>query len=428
MSLPERALAVREASRALLAAGSEARAAALRRAAEALLDRRAEILAENAADLEAGEGLAAPLRARLGLSERKLATLAEGLRRVAEAPEPVGRTLRRTELAPGLRLEQQTVPLGVVLVIFESRPDALPQIAGLALRSANGLILKGGAEAARSNAALHRVWVEALAPLPAAAVELVASRADVAELLALDDRIDLVIPRGSNALVRSIQASTRIPVLGHADGVCHVFVHASADVEAAARLVVDAKTDAPSACNAMETLLLDRALPEPAQARILDALRAAGVELRAGTDCPWPLPPAPSLHHEYGEPTATVQVVDGLDAAVAHVHRWGSGHTDVICAVNPAAIEGWLDRVDSASVFANASPRFADGMRFGLGAEVGISTSRIHARGPVGVEGLLTTRWRLRGHGDTVGPFTRGERAFTWRALEPEPGRRPGGS
>jgi delta-1-pyrroline-5-carboxylate synthetase len=417
----ETARAVRAAGRAVAAAGAEARSEALRRVAAALRSRTGDLLEENAADLAAARegGLAAPLLSRLGLTASKLSGLAEGLERIAAAPDPVGRYLRKTELAPGLILEHQTAPLGVVLVIFESRPDALPQIAGLALRSGNGLLLKGGAEAARSNAALAEVIREALAPLPAAAVTLAASRADVARLLALDDCIDLVVPRGSSAMVRAIQGATRIPVLGHADGVCHVYVHSAADLERAAAIAVDAKADYPAACNAMETLLLDRVLVERGAARVLDALRAAGVALHAGSDCPWTLPPAPALHHEYGDLACTVQVVDGVRGAVEHVGRHGSGHTDAIVTEDDAAARQFLDQVDSACVFVNASTRFADGARFGLGAEVGVSTSRIGARGPVGVDGLLTTKWRLTGRGDTVAPFSRGERAFTWRPLDP---------
>ncbi len=411
----DRARAVREASRALVAAGGPARAAALERVADALETEQDALLAANARDLAASEGLAPALAARLKLTPVKLATLAAGIRQVARSPEPLDRVLRRTELAEGLVLEQRTSPLGVLLVIFESRPDALPQIASLALRSGNGLLLKGGSEAAHSNAALADLIRRAIAPLPADAVTLVETRTDVAELLALDDVVDLVIPRGSNAMVRRIQDSTRIPVLGHADGVCHVFVDAAADLGAAERVVVDSKTDYPAACNAMETLLLHRALD--GAERLLDALRAAGVALHAGTDCPWDLPPAPGLHHEYGELACTVQVVPDVRAAVAHVNRWGSGHTDAIVTSDPAAAATFRDGVDSACVFVNASTRFADGYRFGLGAEVGISTSRIHARGPVGIDGLLTTRWLLEGHGDTVAPFSAGERGFTFRDL-----------
>ena len=419
------AQAASQASRALQTLPSEARAAALERIGDALWDRRAEILKANAADVADGERavaegrLSAALAARLGLTERGLAGLRDGLRAIAAQPEPLGRVRSRTELAAGLVLRQETAALGVLLVIFEARPNALPQIAGLALRSGNGLLLKGGSEAARSNRVLHRVWCDALAPLPAASLGLVESREDIASLLALDDVIDLVIPRGSNALVRHIQAHTRIPVLGHADGICHVYVDAAADPDKAEAIVIDSKTDYPAACNAMETLLVHRSLVGGLADRLLATLQAAGVVVHRGPNAPWPdLPEAPSLAHEYSDYACTIEVVDDVGAAMDHVARHGSGHTDCVVTDDPAVAARWLAEVDSACVFHDASTRFADGFRFGLGAEVGISTGRIHARGPVGVEGLLTTRFKLEGSGHTVAPFTRGEQAFTHRKLD----------
>lgn len=302
----------------------------------------------------------------------------------------------------------------MLLVIFESRPDALVQIASLAIRAGDGLILKGGREAARSCAALHRLVCAAVRSVGGGAtdglVASVASRGAVGSLLGLSDVIDLVIPRGSNALVASIAAATRIPVLGHADGVCHVFVHASADPAKAVAVVVDAKADYPAACNAMETLLLHRPLVGTSlAAQLLAALAGAGVGLRCGpaaAACGWPplatLPPAPGLHVEYGSLDCCVEVVDDTAAAVAHAHRWGSGHTEAIVAQSAPDVALWLSSVDAACVFANASTRFADGARFGLGGEVGVATGRLHARGPVGVDGLLTTRWLLVGDGHVV--------------------------
>jgi gamma-glutamyl phosphate reductase len=309
----------------------------------------------------------------------------------------------------------------VLLVIFESRPDALPLIAALALRAGNGVILKGGREAARSNAVLREVIAAALAPdVPAEAVALVEGREAIADLLALDDVIDLVIPRGSSDLVRHIQANTRIPVLGHAEGVCHVYVDAAADPEKAVAIALDSKVDYPAACNAMETLLVHVAAWEAGLGpRLAEALRGAGVALFAGprlaARVDWP--PAGDLHHEYGALACAVELVDDVEGAIEHVHRYGSGHTECVVTRDPAVARRFLDGVDAACVFHDASTRFADGFRFGLGAEVGISTSRLHARGPVGVDGLLTTRWLLEGRGDTVGPFSRGERRFTHRPL-----------
>jgi delta-1-pyrroline-5-carboxylate synthetase len=421
------AAAARDASRVLQGLTSEARASLLHRMADALVAERATILAANESDLaeareaEAKGEMSAALVARLVLDAKKLGKLAEGVRAVAAQDEPLGRVLAETELAPGLVLRKETAPIGVILVIFESRPDAVPQIASLAVRSGNGLLLKGGKEAARTVRAIWEVLTRALEPdVPASLIGLVESREGVSSLLAHADLIDLVIPRGSNQLVRSIQENTRIPVLGHADGICHVYVDEVADMDKARAIVLDAKTDYPAACNAMETLLLHQALAADGRAEaLLTALRQAGVTLRGGPKAcaTFGLEAAPSLHHEYGDLEATVELVSDVDAAIEHIHRHGSAHTDAIVTESEVAASRFLGAVDSACVFLNASTRFADGYRFGLGAEVGISTSRIHARGPVGVEGLLTTRYKLVGQGDTVGPFSEGARHFTHRKL-----------
>ena len=297
----------------------------------------------------------------------------------------------------------------------------MPQISALSLASGNGLLLKGGKEAAHSNAAIHQVIGDAIesgsnGEIKRDIIALVESRGQVADMLSLDDVIDLVIPRGSNALVSYIKANTRIPVLGHADGVCHVYLDASADADAAAKIVVDAKTDYPSACNAMETLLLHRdTVSNGVSATALMALRAAGVRCLGGPEamkqglCDTP---AVEMKCEYGDLTCMVEIVDSMDDAIDWIHKYGSGHTEcIVCSPESPAGEEFLRRVDAACVFRNASTRFADGFRFGLGAEVGISTGRIHARGPVGVEGLLTTKWQVRSQSvDIVADFA-GENA-----------------
>lgn len=424
----QRACATREAGRVLAGLPGARRTAMLERMAELLLARQTEILAANAQDVADGaeavrEGrMSAALAARLQLTPAKLQALASGIRAIAAQPDPLGRQLTRRELAEGLVLQQLSVPLGVVLVIFEARPDALPQVAALALRSGNGLILKGGREAARSNRVLHACICQALGEeVPEAVWTLAQTRDDIAELLALDGLIDVVIPRGSGAMVRSIQERTRIPVLGHAEGVCHIFVDRAADLAQAAEILVDAKTDYPAACNAVETVLLHEELLAAGRASgLLQALERAGVHVYGGprAQAELGLPAAASLRHEYSDLACAVELVSGLDAAIDHIHRWGSGHTEAILSQDPCRVEQFLARVDASCVFANASTRFADGWRFGLGAEVGISTGRIHARGPVGVEGLLTSKWVLRGSGDTVAPFSRGERSFSHRDLE----------
>ena len=427
MDTRNQAQLARQGGRKLQALSSPERSELLHKVAAALTTHADSILEVNALDVADGaqavaEGrLSESLAARLQLSRTKLEALSTGIHAIAAMDEPIGRILRRTELASGLELRQISSPLGVLLVIFEARPDALPQVAALALRSGNGLLLKGGSEASRSNLLLHRIISEAIGTMiPATTIGLVESREQVADLLKLDDVIDLVIPRGSSSMVRHIQSNTKIPVLGHAEGVCHIYVDQSADLEQALPVILDAKTDYPAACNAMESLLLHKSTLDDGRAQaILGALAKAKVAVYGGPKAHKCLgiEPALNLSHEYSDLATTVEIVDDLDQAIEHIHTHGSGHTEAILTTDPAAAERFLSSVDSACVFHNASTRFADGFRFGLGAEVGISTSPIHARGPVGVEGLLTTRWQLRGHGDTAAAFGSGERSFTHRVL-----------
>ena len=429
VSGPEaRARASRDAQRALAAAGADRRSAVLRRLEALLVAREGDLLEANRRDLAEARkaGLTGPLLDRLALSPGKLATLREGVAQLAGNPDPLGRVLERRELDEGLVLSRVTSPLGLLLIIFESRPDAVIQIGSLALRSGNGVLLKGGSEATGSNRALVACLRDALSAegLPPEAVTGVEGRQAVAHLLELDHLIDLVIPRGSGALVRSIQSSTRIPVLGHAEGICHLYLDARADPDMAARLAVDAKCTYPSACNAVETILVHRAFL-PHLGRVGGALRDAGVEVRADAEAlsliPGAVPAGPEDGAtEYGELIVAVRVVGSLDEAIRTIHQNGSAHTDAIVTSDPEAARRFLDGVDSASVFWNASTRFADGFRYGLGAEVGISTGRIHARGPVGVEGLLTSRWLLTGSGQGVSDYGPGGRTFTHRTLPPE--------
>jgi len=416
---------LRDAQRRVSAADGASRTSALRHLARLLRDRRADILEANSRDLGHADaaGLASPLLSRLRLTEAKLETLCTGALQLAGQVDPVGAVSRVTELDEGLILRRTASAIGVLLVIFESRPDALVQIGSLALRTGNGLLLKGGSEAMHSNRVLFECLRDAAlaAGLPADFLGLVEGRRAVHRLLELDSMIDLVIPRGSGELVRAIQGATRIPVLGHADGVCHLYLDAAADVEMASRLAVDSKCDYPSACNAAETLLVHRDFL-PGLATVGTALARAGVELVADEAARAVLPmastaSAESWGREWGGPTLAVRTVASLDAAVEHIHRFGSGHTDAIVSNDAASTEEFLRRVDSASVFVNASTRFADGFRYGLGAEVGISTGRIHARGPVGVEGLMTTRWLLEGEGQVVADYSAGVRDFSHRDL-----------
>lgn len=404
----EMAVAARDCSRRLQAVSSEERKQILLNIADALQSREKEIRIENEADVVAAQeaGYEKSLVARLVLKSEKIVGLANNIRIIANMEDPIGRVLKRTELAEGLILEKTSSPLGVLLIIFESRPDALVQIASLAIRSGNGLLLKGGKEANRSNGILHKVITEAIPDtVGSKLIGLVTSRAEIPELLKLDDVIDLVIPRGSNKLVSDIKSSTKIPVLGHADGICHVYVDKSANLEMAKQIVLDAKTDYPSGCNAMETLLVHKDLVEKGWLNSISVdLRSEGVTLYGGPKASSLLnvPLARSLHHEYCSLACTVEIVDDVYAAIGHINLYGSAHTDSIVTEDHEVADVFLRQVDSAAVFHNASTRFSDGARFGLGAEVGISTSRIHARGPVGVDGLLTTRWLLKGNGQVV--------------------------
>lgn len=404
----EMAVAARECSRRLQAVSSKERSKLLLDIADALEENENLILTENAADVAAAQqaGYEKSLISRLALKPGKVSGLANSLRVLANMEEPIGRVLKRTELADGLILEKTSSPLGVLLVIFESRPEALVQIASLAIRSGNGLLLKGGKEAKRSNAILHKIITSSIPEsIGKKLIGLVTSREEIPQLLKLDDVIDLVIPRGSNKLVSQIKASTKIPVLGHADGICHVYVDKSADKDMAKQIVLDAKTEYPAACNAMETLLVHKDLAQTDFVNdLIVELQIKGVILYGGPRASSLLniPEARSFHHEYSSLACTIEIVDDVHAAIDHIHQHGSAHTDSIVTDDRDVAELFLHQLDSAAVFHNASTRFSDGYRFGLGAEVGISTSRIHARGPVGVEGLLTTRWLARGNGQVV--------------------------
>ena len=340
------------------------------------------------------------------------------MRVLIDNPDPVGKPLLRRELDDGLVLEQVRVPIGVLLIVFESRPDAVIQIGSLALRTGNAVLMKGGSEALHSNRALTDLLREALTEAGAHpdVVQNVEGREAVTDLLAMDEYIDLVIPRGSAQLVRSIKSASRIPVLGHADGICHVYVDAAADPDMAVRVTVDAKTNYVAVCNAAETLLLHRDFP--AGSAVVEALLEAGVEVRGDKAVQAMASGVVAASEsdygqEFGDLTIAARVVDGLESAIEHIHSYGSAHTDTIVTEDPRNARHFLDTVDASSVFWNASTRFADGFRYGLGAEVGIATGRVHARGPMGAEGLFTTKWLLSGNGHVVGDYGPGKRSYT---------------
>ena len=400
----------------------ELRNRALLAMAEALRVHSAEIGEANGRDLEASRDLGDALQKRLVFDEKKLRGVVDGLEALASLPDPLGRMLTRTELAEGLHLRRVTCPIGVIGIIFEARPDALVQISSLCLKSGNAVLLKGGKEALHTNRILAEVIRNATEAvgLPGDWIQLLETREEVNGMLRLNEYIDLIVPRGSNSFVKYIMENTTIPVLGHSAGLCHLFLDASANLEKAVAIAVDAKTQAPATCNTVETLLVHKDAASRLLPAVCDALRNAGVELRGDemsrSIVTWMKPATEEdWSTEYLALILSVKVVDDLAAAIAHINRFGSHHTDAIVTEDAAAAELFQRRVDSADVFWNASTRFADGYRFGLGAEVGISTSKIHARGPVGLEGLTIYKWLLSGQGDTVAPFADGRRAFTHR-------------
>ena len=395
-------------------------ASALDRSADELFSANQQDM-HHAASRSAGDALPASTLARLNLTEVKLHEMVEQIRSVAALPDPLNRKLDAIELDEGLNLEKISVPLGVLAVIFEARPDAVTQIASLAIKSGNAVILKPGREVEHTAEAIVRVLRSALASESIAqdAISLVLGRESVADLLAMHDLVDMVIPRGSKSLVEYVQANTRIPVLGHSEGICHIYVDRAADQNLALRVIDDAKLDYPAACNSVETVLVHRDIAQTFLPKLLQRLHQRNVvvhgdeHVRAASA---EVQPVAAWHCEYGEPELAVAVVASLDAAIEHIHEHGSSHTESILTEDSAAAEKFLREVDAAGVFHNASTRFADGFRYGFGAEVGISTSKLHARGPVGLEGLTTYKYVLRGHGHIAGDY-RGAaaRQFTHR-------------
>jgi glutamate-5-semialdehyde dehydrogenase len=423
----ETALAARAAGGKLARAGAEARAALLADLAASLGDEatRAGVLAANAEDVARAkaEGIEPALAKRLGIDGKKIDGLIDGLRQLAAMPDLVGRSTLRRQLDDGLVLERVSAPLGLLGVVFESRPDALIQIVGLAWKSGNAVLLKGGREATSTNQALIKIVHAVLERhgIDARAAVLLAGREDVAAVLGLHGIVEVIVARGSSAFVQYIQSNTRIPVMGHAAGVCHVYVHAAADPAVAARVVVDAKTTYAAACNAAEALLWDADAGAALDACVT-ALAAAGVEMRADEPTRKRHPSLVAatdddFGHEFGAPIIAIKQVRGLDDAMAFVDAHGSRHTESIITRDRAAAERFLAEVDAAGVYHNASTRFADGFRYGLGAEVGISTDKLHARGPVGVEGLLTYRWLLRGDGQVTATYGPGGKSFKFKDL-----------
>ncbi len=406
----------RSAARRLANLSADQRNQAIEAMAQALEANQAAILQANQLDCQQAQadGLSAALRSRLKLDAPKLTAAITGMRVVGDLGDPLGKVKINRLLDQGLRLERVTCPVGVLAVVFEARPEAVVQIAALAVKSGNGVLLKGGREALHSCTALVqtlRRGLEATAVSPEV-IQLLTTRAEVQGLLALDAYVDLVIPRGSNEFVRYIQANTRIPVLGHADGLCHLYVDAAADLDQAVAITLDAKTQYPAACNAIETLLVHQHIAPTFLPRVAPALAAQGVELRAepaaealiaplevcrATEADWGT--------EYTDLILAIKIVPDLEAAVEHINTYGSRHTEAIVTQDPQAAQTFMADVDAAGVYHNCSTRFADGYRYGFGAEVGISTQKLPPRGPVGLEGLVTYKYRLWGKGQVVANY-----------------------
>ncbi len=408
----------KQASYITAAAPARKRNLALASLLQGLRANRKKIISQNAKDLRAAQraGLALPLLKRLELSEEKFSEILREVSGVKRQQDPLGRVISKTLLDTGLELSQVTTPLGVVLAIFESRPDALVQISCLAIKTGNCAILKGGSEAKNTNRILAKIIRASLRKggLPQEAIQLVESRESVKVLLTMNDCIDLVIPRGGSGFVRHMQKNSTIPLLAHSGGICHEYVDLHADLRKAVKICVDAKCQYPAACNAMETLLVHKKIAEKflsayakalggkvelrADAQARKILRAGGIGSRKATENDW--------KSEYNGPILSIKTVKSLDEAIAHINKYGSKHTDGIITENAAAAREFLSRIDSAGVYLNCSTRFADGYRYGKGAEAGISTGKLHARGPSGAEALLTYKYTLKGSGQIVADYS----------------------
>ena len=426
-SLSAIALPTRDAARQLAVLSTEAKNQAIEAIAQSLEAASEEILAANAADCKAAEaeGIAKPLYNRLKLDAAKLKGAIAGVRDVGKLSDPVGAVQVHRELDTGLILQRIACPLGVLGVIFEARPDAAIQISLLAIKSGNGVILKGGKEAVRSCEAIVKAIHQGLAQteINPAVVQLLTTREETMALLQLDEYVDLIIPRGSNSFVRFVQENTRIPVLGHADGICHAYIDKAADIAKAVEITVDAKTHYPAACNAIETLLVHQYIAPEFLPLVARALQERQVELRGDDRTRKIIHVAAAIEAdwtaEYSDLILAIKVVDTIEEAIAHINTYGSRHTEAIVTEDPIAAKTFLAQVDAAGVYHNCSTRFADGFRYGFGAEVGISTHKLPPRGPVGLEGLVTYKYQLTGDGHIAATYTGANaKPFTHRDLD----------
>ena len=410
----------------LMASSNEMRNTCLKNIIENLKKDKEHILAENKIDIENArlENISSSILSRLLFDEHKMDTVIAGINDLIKMPDPIGKITLKRELDEGLVLTRTTTPIGVIGVIFEARPDALVQIASLCIKSGNAAILKGGSEALLTNRALFESIKRAVkdSNLPEHALVQLEARSDVSELLSCYEYVDLLIPRGSNSFVKYIMDNTNIPVMGHADGICHTYVDEEFDLDKSIRILVDAKTQYPSACNTTETILVHKNAVDKLFPRLNKAFNDARIKVFAHENIIDKFDNAipatdNSFHTEYLEKTVNVKTVDDIDEAINHINTYGSHHTDAILTNIDSNADYFMNRVDSANVYKNCSTRFADGFRYGFGAEVGISTGKLHARGPVGLEGLCTYKYKLYGNGDIVADYADGKKEFHFKDL-----------
>lgn len=425
MNIREKAARMKAVSPFMSAASEEVRNRALQAVADAIRAQKQEIMEENRKDLAAAEekGIPAPVLKRLKFGEDKIQDVLSGIEELIGLADPLNRITLARELDEGLRLYRQTCAIGVIGVIFEARPDAMVQVSSLCIKSGNCAMLKGGSEAKMTNRKLFDVIYQAAlsAGLPEGCMMLAETHDDIDQVLQCHESIDLLIPRGSNEFVQHIMNNTKIPVMGHADGICHIYVDKDADTEKALPIIVDAKIQYAAACNAVETLLIHRDIAQTFVPRLAEALSGAGVTLK-GTEEIRSLAACEAASEEdfrteYLDFIVSAKTVESIDEAISHINRYGSHHTDCIITENREAAEHFMQLVDSAGVYCNCSTRFADGFRYGFGAEVGISTGKIHARGPVGLEGLVTYKYKLYGEGQIVGDYAQGKKQFHFKDL-----------
>lgn len=426
MNLEKELLQMKSASPSMATSTLSMRNQTLLALADSLRSHAEEIFAANREDLAAAQRdkLSSALLSRLKFDEQKLLSSISGLESLSALPDPTGRVLLKRELDRGLVLTKVTAPIGVIGIIFEARPDAMIQVASLCIKSGNCAVLKGGKESLHTNRLLFSLIYDCAlkCDLPPACLLHATEHAQITELLSFDHLVDLLIPRGSNAFVRYIMDHTNIPVMGHAGGVCHIYVDRDADTESALPIILDAKTQYPAACNAVETLLIHRDLASTFLPAVTQLLKTNGVQIRgtrevmellAGSD----IMEDADFTTEYNDRILSIKLVSGVEEAVLHINTYGSHHTDAILTENDKTAEYFLQMVDSAGVYRNCSTRFADGYRYGFGAEVGIATGKLHARGPVGLDGLVTYKYRLIGEGQTVTEYASGEKQFHHRDL-----------